>query len=164
MRQPSQNEVQSALDFAVLAHEGQTDKQGAPYFLHVLRISAAGKSPAEQIVGALHDVIEDTSYTEEDLRSRFADELIDAVVLLTHEKGSPYQPYIIKLAPNALARAVKGYDLIDHMATNHLLPEPMRSTMRNKYTAGLRNLNIRCEYTESYYTPTPYGERKAAKK
>lgn len=135
------DQVQAAIDFAVKAHEGQVDKQGAPYFLHVLRISAAGKTTEEKIAGALHDVIEDTAYTEADLRARFDAGIIDAVVLLTHEKGSPYKPYVEKLAPNPIARAVKTYDLIDHLHDNHLLPSEMARSMKKKYSLSLKYLN-----------------------
>ena len=60
--------LEKAINIAVEAHKGQTDKAGKPYIMHLLRVMMKGKTEEEQICGVLHDLIEDTHWTAEDLR------------------------------------------------------------------------------------------------
>jgi len=117
-----------AVCLAVQAHEGQLDKAGQPYVLHVLRVGAAGKTEDEQVVGLLHDVIEDTKYDADVLSiAGIPDRLIDAIEVLTRKPPYDYAEYIEAVSKHPLATAVKLNDLDDHLnnpapAVVHLLP------------------------------------------
>ncbi len=100
---------------AARAHAGTLDKQGEPYILHPLRVMMRVTDPLARIVAALHDVVEDTSVTFDDLRAEgFAREVLDALKLVTHDKATPYADYVIAAKANPIARAVKLADLEDN--------------------------------------------------
>src|SRR5271166_4805918 len=115
-------QLKRALLYAIRMHGDPTDKAGAPYFLHVLRVSAAGLTEQEQIVGALHDTVENTEATLVDIKCKFGEEIADAVSVLTHCGIGTYSQYIAEVATNPLARAVKINDLRDNVGRLHLLP------------------------------------------
>ena len=104
---------EKALQIAIEAHEGQKDKVGKPYVLHPITVGFMGENEAEMIVGFLHDVVEDTSVSIEDLEKAFDNGITDALRLLTHDKSEPYWTYVdrIKNSGNKLALAVKTNDL-----------------------------------------------------
>ncbi len=136
--------VQAAQDFAAKVHDGQVDRAGVPYLFHVLRVSAAGSTPVEQIVGALHDVIEDTRYTHADLVGLFGQEVADAVQTLSRCSHETYAAFIERCAATPLTRAVKINDLLDNVGRLHNLPAQTAKSMRKRYVAALRQLsNIR---------------------
>lgn len=108
--------VEEAIELAVRAHHGQTDKYGQPYILHVLGVAGRCRSLEEKIVAFLHDVVEDTEHTFDDLRNLgFCERIIEAVECLTRRKGERYDSFVRRIAPNPLARAVKLADLEDNM-------------------------------------------------
>jgi (p)ppGpp synthase/HD superfamily hydrolase len=109
------NPLDRAISIAVQAHAGQPNKDGSPYILHPLRVMMAMHSDEERIVAILHDVVEDTGVTIDDLKKEgFGDSIFEAIKLLTHEKGVPYDEYIARIKPNELARKVKLADLNDN--------------------------------------------------
>lgn len=108
--------VEDAVLLAVKAHTGQTDKYGQPYILHVLGVAGRCRSVEEKIVAFLHDVVEDTDHTFDDLRKLgFSERIIEAVDCLTRRKGESYDAFVLRIAPNPLARGVKLADLEDNM-------------------------------------------------
>lgn len=110
------NQLELAITIAAKAHDNQVDKSGEPYILHPLRVMQAGKTDEERIVGMLHDVIEDTSVTAEDLLdSGFSQSIVDAVLALTRRGDESYSQFIDRAAMNPLAKAVKIADLMDNM-------------------------------------------------
>lgn len=101
-----------ALKIATEAHKGQVDKAGVPYINHPLTVASLVDTEEEKIVALLHDTIEDTSITEQDLIDYgFPNEIVKAVKLLTHNKNVPYMDYVAKIKDNELARKVKIADL-----------------------------------------------------
>ena len=87
-----------AVKIALKAHEGQNDKAGSPYLLHVLRVMMRVEKIDEKIVALLHDVVEDSSTTIEDLaKEGFPANILKSVELLTKKKGEPYKDYIKKI-------------------------------------------------------------------
>jgi (p)ppGpp synthase/HD superfamily hydrolase len=115
---------QRALEIAVEAHKNQKQKDGSPYALHPIKLSLTLKTEEQKIVALLHDVVEDTYWTFEDLiKEGFSVNVIEALRLLTHTDGSPYEDYVERLAANPLARAVKKADLTDNMDLKRI-PEP----------------------------------------
>jgi (p)ppGpp synthase/HD superfamily hydrolase len=114
--------IEKALQIAVQAHEGQKDKDGQPYILHPLRVMNAMEDEPAKIVAVLHDVIEDTSVTSEDLRREGFDEVVLAALrCLTHRKNEPYAQYVVRCKGNVIARQVKLADLDDNARPSRAL-------------------------------------------
>lgn len=128
--------LEQAIVIATKAHEGQVDKGGSPYILHPLTVMMHMHSMEEKIVAVLHDVIEDTDVTLEDLRAEGAsEEILEAMDLLTRKEGEKYWDYIKKLSISKLASRVKMGDLIQNMDLSRLktlAPEDIKRTERYK--------------------------------
>lgn len=106
------NNYELALKIATETHKGQVDKAGIPYINHPLTVASLVDTEEEKIVALLHDTIEDTNITEQDLIDYgFPNEIVEAVKLLTHNKNVPYMDYVAKIKDNELARKVKIADL-----------------------------------------------------
>lgn len=106
------NNYELALKIATEAHKGQVDKAGVPYINHPLTVASLVDTEEEKIVALLHDTIEDTNITEQDLLNYgFSNKIVEAVKLLTHNKNVPYMDYVAKIKDNELARKVKIADL-----------------------------------------------------
>ena len=119
--------IERALQIAAKAHEGQRDKEGLPYILHPVRVMMAVEGEEAQIVAVLHDVIEDTSVTADDLREAgFSETLIAAVVCVTHGKDEPYADYVVRCNGNETARRVKLADLQDNSRPDRAILRPQR--------------------------------------
>lgn len=114
--------MERAIEIATEAHRGQLDKAGCDYIEHPLRVMAAGKSLDEKIVGVLHDVVEDTNWTFEDLAADgFSAEVIEALRCVTKlSESEPYDKFIARVKRNPLAVAVKLNDLSDNMDIRRL--------------------------------------------
>lgn len=108
-----------ALLVAIKAHQGQKDKGGKPYILHPIRVALNVKGKDEKIVALLHDVIEDTSYTIDEL-DFLSEEQRKALLLLTHDDNVPYMEYITELKRNKIASKVKLKDLEQNMNLKRL--------------------------------------------
>lgn len=112
--------LERAIEIATIAHADQTRFDGSPYIEHPLRVMRTvrnqGHSERAQIVGVLHDTVEDSDWTFENLRDEgFDDSIIFPLELLTKEKGAEYELYVQRLSVNACARAVKKADLFDNL-------------------------------------------------
>ncbi len=108
--------LEQAIQLAVEAHRGQTDRYGSPYILHPLRVMQRVRSDTARITAVLHDVVEDTPYTFSDLRERgFSSTVVAAVDRLTRRDDEPYEAFIERIKPDALAVEVKIADLEDNM-------------------------------------------------
>lgn len=114
MRSPS--EIDRALQLTVRRFQGLVDEDGQPYLLHCLRVMLNFTDEKLQMVGLMHDLLEDTETTLDELAELgFSDDVIQAIVLLTRTKDVAYHDYIIRLKkPNPLARLVKLADLRDN--------------------------------------------------
>lgn len=101
-----------AKSIAIQAHEGQLDKAGKPYIEHPRTVADAVEGDTAKAVAWLHDVVEDSSMTFEDLKAAgIASEVINHLRLLTHDKSVPYMEYIAALKNDPVAREVKLADL-----------------------------------------------------
>ena len=108
--------LEKAIEIAVEAHRGQIDKAGKIYILHPIRVMLRGQNEIEQIVGILHDVVEDTPVTIDMLEKEgFSKEILDALSCITKETGEDYGHFIDRVITNPLATQVKLYDLEDNM-------------------------------------------------
>lgn len=132
----------SALHFIVHRHAGQKDKAGKPYIQHLLRVSLLGKIELEQVVGLLHDVLEDTSTTYSELLAEFGMEAADAILLLTRSTEALSTGYYASIRSNPLALAVKLNDIEDSTQPERLLLLPVeeRVRLRGKYHNAIRML------------------------
>lgn len=141
------NKVELAIILATKAHQGQTDRSQEPYILHPLAVGLKGKTDEERITGFLHDVIEDTDWTPEDLLSHgIPSGCVEAVKLLTHQKTRylseeenlrDYLNYISSIidSHNPIALAVKINDV-----RHNLSRSPEGSWFQRKYQAAIRLL------------------------
>lgn len=109
--------LDKAISIAAQAHQGQTDRAGAPLILHVLRVMLTCQTETEMTVAALHDVVEDSpAWTFDRLRAEgFSEAVVAAVDCLTRREDESYEAYIDRLSVNPLARRVKLADLDDNM-------------------------------------------------
>lgn len=100
-----------AMKIAYAAHHGQVDKGGIPYIFHPYHLAEQMPDEFTTCVALLHDVVEDTSVTLEELAKVFPKEVVDAVAMMTHRKDEPYLEYVMRVSTNPIARTVKLADL-----------------------------------------------------
>jgi len=104
--------VKIAIQIAFDAHRGQYDKGGLPYITHPLHVAEQMNTEDECVVALLHDVMEDTDLTENDLRQcGIKNRQITALKLLCHDESIPYLEYVQGIRTDPIARAVKIEDL-----------------------------------------------------
>lgn len=104
-----------ALEIAYKAHEGQVDKAGAPYILHCIRVASEFDNEFLKIVAILHDVVEDTTVTLEQLAlHNFGSHVIEAIDAITKRKDEKYKDYLKRVAQNKMAYHVKLADIWDN--------------------------------------------------
>jgi (p)ppGpp synthase/HD superfamily hydrolase len=104
--------TKKAMRLCFLAHRDQVDKSGIPYVFHPIHLAEQMTDEDTTVVALLHDVVEDTHYTLEDLAAMgFSRQVLDAIGLMTHTDGVPYMDYVAKIKENPIARAVKLADL-----------------------------------------------------
>ncbi|HEV2393153.1 MAG TPA: GTP pyrophosphokinase [Verrucomicrobiae bacterium] len=108
--------LELAIGIAVEAHRGQKDRYGAPYILHPLRIMARVETTTEKTAAILHDVVEDTNWTFDQLKKKgFPQPLLEALECVTKREGEAYEDFVKRSASNPLATRVKLADLEDNM-------------------------------------------------
>lgn len=113
--------LERAIELAVTLHRGQQDKSGMPYVLHPLRLMLRMSSPAAMMAAVLHDTVEDTPLTLEQLRQEgFADEVVSAVDALTRRADETYEQFVERAGAHPIARQVKRADLEDNMQITRL--------------------------------------------
>ena len=101
-----------ALRLCFDAHKDQVDKTGLPYVFHPFHLAEQMTDEYTTVVALLHDVVEDSPYTFEDLQAMgYPAPVLEALRLLTHDPQVPYMDYVAALKPNPIARAVKLADL-----------------------------------------------------
>jgi len=113
--------TKKALKLCFEAHKNQVDKTGIPYVFHPFHLAEQMTDEIATVCALLHDVVEDTAYTFEDLRNMgFPQEVIDVLTLLTHDDSVPYMEYVEKLSVNPTAKQVKLADLRHNSDTTRL--------------------------------------------
>lgn len=104
--------TKKALRLCFKAHRDQLDKSGIPYVFHPFHVAESMPDEITTTVALLHDVVEDTDYTLEDLAAMgFPPAVMDALALMTHDDSVPYLDYVAVLKSNPVARCVKLADL-----------------------------------------------------
>lgn len=136
-------QLNRAILLAIEAHEGQLDtNNGRPYIEHPFRVMNAGQTLPEKIVGILHDVVEDTPWTLEKLKSEgFSREIIDGVDAMTRRDNEDYDEYLVRVAKNPIAVRVKLNDLTDNMDIRRWNEVPYHELARlQKYLKAYKKL------------------------
>jgi (p)ppGpp synthase/HD superfamily hydrolase len=114
--------LEKAIHIAVRAHQGQKDRYGKPFILHPLRMMMRMDTEMEKIVAVLHDVVEKSDQTLNDLRREgFPEEIVDAVDCLTKRPGDDYATHIRRARMNLLSQKVKIADLEDNMDPKRII-------------------------------------------
>jgi len=131
-----------AIALAAQYHEGQTDKGGRPYVFHPLRLMLKALTEPEQIAAVLHDTIEDTDLTLDDLRKEgFSDEIVEAIDRLSRREDETYHEFILRIKENRLAARVKILDLQDNMDLTRIKKPSEKDQKRLlKYSQALDTL------------------------
>lgn len=114
-------DLTQAIQLATEAYKDQKDKAGKPYITHVIRVMERCKTEEEKIIAVLHDIVEDTSITLDDLRKEdFNEKILSAIEAITQGKDESKTEYIRRVKSNPLATRVKLNDLEDNMDIRRL--------------------------------------------
>ena len=126
-----------AMQIAYNAHQGQVDQCGIPYIFHPYHLAEQMQDEITTCVALLHDVMEDTAVTYDDLSKEFPREVMDALQLLTHDKDTDYFEYVKAIKQNQYAKAVKLADLAHNSDQTRMvgsdIPEEKKQYWREKY-------------------------------
>lgn len=135
------DKTKKALKLMFEAHKDQPDKSGIPYVFHPYHLAEQMETEETTIAALLHDVVEDTEYSFEDIEKLgFSKEVMEALKLLTHNKEVDYFDYVLKIKENPIAKAVKMADLKHNSDITRLDSVDEKALMRReKY---LKAINI----------------------
>ena len=104
--------TKKALKLCFEAHKDHVDKSGLPYVHHPFHLAEQMETEDTTIVALLHDMVEDTEYTLDDIRAMgFPERIVEALSYMTHDDAVPYLDYVAKIKENPIATAVKLADL-----------------------------------------------------
>lgn len=103
--------TKKALKISFNAHKDQKDKSGMPYVYHPFHLAEQMDDEYSTCVALLHDVVEDTDMTLDELSEIFPKEITDAIAMMTHDDNIPYLEYVREIKNNPIAAKVKLADL-----------------------------------------------------
>ena len=139
-----------AMKIAYEAHHGQTDKAGIPYIFHPLHLAEQMEDEVSCCAALLHDVVEDTQVTLEELAKEFPPEVVEVVALLTHEDpaeagNANYFDYLLPIKKHPIARKVKLADIAHNSDQTRCvgcgLSEEQLTYWKQKYQKALEILS-----------------------
>ena len=134
-------DVEAARALATRTHAGQTDKAGLPYITHPQRVAGRLESPEAQVVGWLHDTVEDTPLTLGEIEARFGEETAAAVDAVSRREDEAWEDYLERVKANPMARRVKISDLIDNSNLSRIPRVTLRDVRRQaRYNRALTAL------------------------
>lgn len=135
-------QTKKAVNLMFEAHKEQRDKSGLPYVFHPFHLAEQMEDETTTLVALLHDVVEDTDYTLDDLRRMgFSQEVCEAVDLMTHREGVPYMDYVRRIKTNPVAVKVKLADLRHNSDMTRMEAPTERDLQRaEKYREAMRLL------------------------
>ena len=113
-----------AMKLAYQAHHGQVDQNGIPYIFHPMHLAEQMTDEISACVAILHDVMEDTKITLEELKQEFPAEVTDALQLLTHDRNTDYFEYVRKTKENPIAFRVKLADVLHNSDETRMAGRP----------------------------------------
>ena len=132
--------TKKALRICYEAHAGQVDKSGLPYVFHPFHLAEQMETEHEVCVALLHDVMEDTEVTADDLiAAGIPKEYVKTCLLLTHDPRVPYMDYVSSLKDDPVARKVKMADLRHNSDSTRLDGAPTETDIQRfeKYRSAL---------------------------
>ncbi|HFD2033537.1 TPA: GTP pyrophosphokinase [Clostridium perfringens] len=133
--------LEKSIIFATEKHMGQVDKSGQPYILHPLRVMNNCSNIETKIVAVLHDVLEDTDTTKEDLLEFLPEYIATAIVAITKVENEAYEDYLKRVSNDYCATQVKLMDLKDNMNLDRLNKIEMKDMKRYlKYRKAMEYL------------------------
>lgn len=123
--------IEQAIAIAASAHAGYLGNDGRPYIFHPLRVMLRFQEERDQIVAVLHDVVEKTRWTVENLRSEgFSEDILEALDSVTRRQEEEYMAFVKRSCANAIGRRVKIADLKDNIETAKT--HPSEKVLRDK--------------------------------
>ena len=135
--------IEDAIAFAAQAHQEQVDRLGEPYIFHPLRVmllvKQAGGTETELVASVLHDVIEDTDTTLDEVAELFSPEVATLLDAISRRPGEEYVAYVERcVAAGASAIRLKQADLTDNSNPERMarLPAAEREELLKKYSSG----------------------------
>jgi (p)ppGpp synthase/HD superfamily hydrolase len=138
--------IEDAITLAANLHRGARypSLESEPYVFHSLRVMFRLVDPLDQMAAVLHDVVEDTRFTLDDLRDAgYQRIVVDAIDALTRHPDESYEQYIERVAGNPVARRVKMADLEENLANNRRSPDGLGNADRIcRYEAALHRLRV----------------------
>lgn len=146
------NVIATSVEVALQAHDGQVDKAGKPYIHHPLRLMAKMDDEISKAVAVLHDVIEDSDFTANDLIARgIPFDVVTRVEALSRRDGESYMQFIDRIAPDEITRKVKIADLKDNMDLSRL---PEVTDVDTKRNARYQKALLRLERFDEQLSPS----------
>ena len=134
--------TKKAMKLCFEAHKEQKDKSGLPYVFHPFHLAEQMKDEYTTVVALLHDTVEDTEVTLDDLRKEFPADVVCAIALMTHDDNEDYMSYVARIKQNPIAKAVKIADLTHNSDTTRLDTVTEKDIQRvQKYKKALEMLN-----------------------
>lgn len=131
--------LERAIAIAATAHEGQADKAGAPYIFHPLRVMMRVATIEGRIVAVLHDVVEDSAITFDDLEKEgFSVAVLEALRSVTRRSEESYEEFVLRAAANPIGRRVKLADLEDNCDLSRIsAPKELDHARVEKYRRAI---------------------------
>lgn len=127
---------------ATRAHKGQVRKDGTDYIAHPVRVAIRCESKEEKIVALLHDTVEDTDMTFDQLRELgFSEEIVSAVESVTKRPGEVYADFVLRSKANTIGRKVKIADISDNIEDQSALDPEEAEFLKKRYTKAMEVLN-----------------------
>ena len=135
-------QTRKAINLMFEAHKEQRDKSGLPYVFHPFHVAEQMEDETTTVVALLHDIVEDTDCTPDDLRRMgFSEEVCEAIDLMTHREGVPYMEYVKRIKTNPVAVKVKLADLRHNSDLTRMEKPTERDKQRaEKYREAIRLL------------------------
>ncbi|MDE7424235.1 MAG: GTP pyrophosphokinase [Lachnospiraceae bacterium] len=125
--------INKALKLAYTAHSGQFDTGGIPYIFHPYHLAEQMDNETRTCIALLHDVVEDTDITLDQLSQEFPKQVTDALALLTHDSSVDYYDYVREVCGNLDASLVKLADLFHNMTNDRLLGIDISEAKKKKW-------------------------------
>jgi len=132
--------INKALNIAYKAHHGQKDKGNVPYIFHPYHIAEKFNNETDICVAILHDVLEDTFVSKEELEGYFPKEVIEPLVLLTRSTHDTYFEYIKNICSNPIAQKVKIEDIKHNLVFERIQNKTRNEKLEKRYLKALEIL------------------------
>lgn len=152
--------LERAIRLAAKVHKGQVDRFNKPYVLHVMRVMMRGHDKEEQVLGAIHDVLERSTLTVEDLAKKdFPPRILTALQHISRVPEEDYEQYIDRVMEDPLAIRVKLHDLADKMDLLHV--DTLSHADLKRYNKQLAAYHRMKKVVEEARAQMPISSRKA---